>query len=117
MLTSTASSVGLTVIGAVLLAAVLHAVWNALAHAIDDQLAGFALIGTAVTVGGAAIVLASPAPSSASWPFLAASVALHVAYNLLLMRSLSTRGVRSGLSAGPGYLALAGGDRRCGLRR
>ena len=86
MLTSTASSVGLTVIGAVLLAAVLHAVWNALAHAIDDRLVGFALIGTAVTVGGVAIVLASPAPSSASWPFLAASVALHVAYNLLLMR-------------------------------
>jgi drug/metabolite transporter (DMT)-like permease len=81
------SSVGLAVIGAVLAAAVLHAVWNALAHAIDDQLVGFALIGVAVTVGAAAIVLVSPAPSSRSWPYLAASVVLHVAYNLLLMRS------------------------------
>jgi drug/metabolite transporter (DMT)-like permease len=80
------SSVGLTVIGAVLLAAVLHAVWNALAHAISDQLVGFALIGVAVTVGAVAIVLASPAPLAASWPFLAGSASLHVAYQLLLMR-------------------------------
>ena len=86
MLTSTSTSVGLTVIGAVLLAAVLHAVWNALAHAIDDQLVGFALIGVAVTVGAAGIVLASPAPAKACWLFLAVSAVLHVAYNLLLMR-------------------------------
>ncbi len=86
MLTSTSTSVGLTVIGAVLLAAVLHAVWNALAHAIDDQLVGFALIGVAVTVGAAGIVLASPAPAKACWLFLGVSAVLHVAYNLLLMR-------------------------------
>lgn len=84
--TTDSSSLGLVVIGAVLLAAVLHAVWNALAHAIDDQLVGFALIGVAVTVGAAGIVLLSPVPASASWPFLAGSVVLHVAYNLLLMR-------------------------------
>jgi drug/metabolite transporter (DMT)-like permease len=80
------ASVGLAVIGAVLVAAVLHAVWNALAHAIGDQLVGFALIGVAVTVGAAAIVLASPAPATASWPYLAGSASLHVAYQLLLMR-------------------------------
>ena len=56
---------GSAVVGAVLLAAVLHAVWNAMAHAIDDQLVGFALIGVAVTVGAAVIVLASPAPARA----------------------------------------------------
>jgi drug/metabolite transporter (DMT)-like permease len=83
----TSSSVGPAVVGAVLLAAVLHAVWNALAHAIDDQLVGFTLIGVAVTVGAAVIVLLSPLPASASWPYLAGSVVLHVAYNLLLMRS------------------------------
>jgi drug/metabolite transporter (DMT)-like permease len=75
-----------TVAGAVLLAAVLHAVWNALAHAIGDQLVGFALMGVAVTLGGAGLVLAAEAPSRASWPFLAGSAALHVTYNLLLMR-------------------------------
>jgi drug/metabolite transporter (DMT)-like permease len=83
---ATSSSVGLAVTGAVLLAAVLHAVWNALAHAITDQLVGFALIGAAITVGAAGIVLLAPAPSAASWPFLAGSAVLHVAYNLLLMR-------------------------------
>jgi drug/metabolite transporter (DMT)-like permease len=84
---ATPSSVAPAVLGAVLLAAVLHAVWNALAHAIEDRLVGFALIGVAVTLGGALIVLASPAPSTASWACLGGSAALHVAYNLLLMRS------------------------------
>ena len=86
LITAPASSAGLAVTGAVLLAAVLHAVWNALAHLIGDQLVGFALIGVAVTVGAAGIVLASPAPATTSWPFLAGSALLHVAYNLLLMR-------------------------------
>jgi drug/metabolite transporter (DMT)-like permease len=84
---ATSSSVDVAVVATVLAAAVLHAVWNALAHAIDDQLVGFALIGVSVTVGAAVIVLVSPLPASASWPYLAGSVVLHVAYNLLLMRS------------------------------
>lgn len=88
MLTSTASthSVGLAVTVAVLVAAVLHAAWNALAHAITDQLVGFALIGAATTIGAVAMVLTSPAPSRTSWSSPAASAVLHVAYNLLLMR-------------------------------
>jgi drug/metabolite transporter (DMT)-like permease len=70
----------------VLLAAVLHASWNAITHALSDRLVGFALIGAGHTIVGALVVLASPAPARASWPFLAASAGLHVAYNLLLMR-------------------------------
>jgi drug/metabolite transporter (DMT)-like permease len=85
--TDTASPVGIAVVGAVLLAAVLHAVWNALAHAIDDQLVGFALMGLGLTVGAVIVVVLSPAPSRASWGYLAASALLHVTYNLLLMRS------------------------------
>jgi drug/metabolite transporter (DMT)-like permease len=84
--TSVPATVGPAVIVAVLLAAVLHATWNALAHAIEDRLVGFALLGVAITVGGAVIVLVSPVPTVASWPCLGASAALHVAYNLLLMR-------------------------------
>jgi drug/metabolite transporter (DMT)-like permease len=75
------------VVVAVLLAAVLHAVWNAVAHSIDDQLVGFALIGVAVAVGGGALAAVSPVPSTACWWFLGGSIVLHVAYNLLLMRS------------------------------
>ena len=89
ILTATVASspVGITVVGAVLLAAVLHAVWNALAHSIDDQLVGFALMGVGLTAGAAVVVVLSPLPATASWGYLAGSALLHVAYNLLLMRS------------------------------
>lgn len=79
-------SVSGPVVAAVLLAAVLHATWNAFAHAITDRLAGFSLIGIAATVGGAAIILVSPAPAAACVPFLVISVALHAVYNMLLLR-------------------------------
>lgn len=75
------------VLVAVLLAAVLHAAWNAIAHAITDRLVGFALIGVAATACGALLVVVAPAPASAAWLYLAVSALLHTAYNLLLMRS------------------------------
>lgn len=81
------AGLGLGVTAVVLGAAVLHAVWNALAHAIVDKWVGFALIGVGLTACATVIVLIAPAPSSSSWPFLAASATVHVAYNLLLMRS------------------------------
>ena len=82
-----ATGVGPLVVGSVLLAAVLHATWNALAHAISDRLVGFALIGVATTLGALPLVVAAPLPAAASWPALLASAVLHVVYNLLLMRS------------------------------
>lgn len=81
------SSVPADVLAAVLFAALLHAVWNAFAHAITDRLVGFALMGTATTVCGALLVLLAPAPAAAAWPYIAVSAAVHVAYNVLLMRS------------------------------
>lgn len=72
---------------AVLLAAVVHASWNALAHAITDRLVGFALMGVATAVCGAVAVLIAPAPATASWAYIAASAVMHVAYTVLLMRS------------------------------
>jgi drug/metabolite transporter (DMT)-like permease len=80
------SSVPFEVVAAVLLAAVLHAVWNAIAHASTDRLATFALIGIASTVCGAAMVLVAPAPARASWAFIGSSALLHTAYDLFLMR-------------------------------
>ena len=77
----------LPVVAAVLLAAFLHATWNAVAHAIADRLIGFALIGAAATAGGAVLTLVVGAPAPASWPYLAVSAALHVGYSLLLLRS------------------------------
>ena len=79
-----AGGVGPGVVGITLVAAVLHAVWNAAAHAVPDRLAGFALIGLAyVAVGGIAVLVLGP-PPAAAWPFVLASAAVHVVYTLLL---------------------------------
>jgi len=78
--------VPVSVVLAVLAAAVLHASWNAITHRLSDLLVGFVLIGAGYTVCAAIVVLAAPLPAPGSWPFLAASAALHVAYNVLLMR-------------------------------
>jgi drug/metabolite transporter (DMT)-like permease len=76
----------LTVTLAVLAAAVTHAVWNAIAHGIKDQTLAFALIG----IGGAAVsiplAIVATMPRSAAWPYLLASVGIHIFYNLLLMQ-------------------------------
>ncbi len=80
------TTLSLTVTLAVLAAAVTHAAWNAIAHGIKDQTLAFALIG----VGGATVsiplVIVAAFPRSASWPYLLASVGIHIFYNLLLMQ-------------------------------
>jgi len=52
------ASLPVSVLTAVLLAAVLHASWNAIAHAITDRLVGFALIGAVSTACGAGFLSA-----------------------------------------------------------
>ncbi|NJP49892.1 EamA family transporter [Streptomyces sp. SBST2-5] len=75
------------VTAAVLLAAVTHAGWNALAHRITDKLAGFALISGGGLLIGLALTPFVPVPAAAAWPCLLGSAALHMAYYALLMRS------------------------------
>jgi drug/metabolite transporter (DMT)-like permease len=69
----------------VLLAALMHATWNAIAHAVDDRLIGFALIGILYTLLGAATVTVAGLPSGGAWAYIAASAVVHVAYNLFLL--------------------------------
>ncbi|MFF9318506.1 EamA family transporter [Streptomyces sp. NPDC014735] len=74
---------------AVLVAAITHASWNAIAHAIEDKLVSFTLIS-----GGALLISAVgacfvPFPAAGAWPYLVVSAALHVVYMLLLMRSFT----------------------------
>jgi drug/metabolite transporter (DMT)-like permease len=69
----------------VILSAFLHASWNAFAHAVADRLIGFALIGVAGTAVSIVLVTEAPLPARASWPYIAASGAIHVLYTLLLM--------------------------------
>jgi drug/metabolite transporter (DMT)-like permease len=77
----------LSVTLAVLTAAVTHATWNAIAHGIKDQVLAFGLIGVGSIAVAVPLVVLSPLPLSACWPYLLASVFIHVFYNLLLMRS------------------------------
>lgn len=71
----------------VLLAAFLHAAWNALVKAGHDRLVVLTLAnGTGVLI---ALVIAPfvPLPLSGSWPFLLASVALHTGYYFFLIHA------------------------------
>lgn len=69
---------------AVLLGALLHAAWNALIRGAADRTLDTVL----VVCGAGAIMLAllpfAPLPAAASWPYIAASGAIHVAYFLLV---------------------------------
>ena len=72
---------------AVILAALLHAAWNAAAHHIPDRAVGLALIGVAYTVVSAALVPWVAVPDAGARGYLLGSAVLHVVYNLLLIRS------------------------------
>lgn len=73
------------VAGVVLVAAVTHASWNAIAHGIKDKLVAITLFSLGGLLCAIPLIVWSPPPAARSWPYLAASVALHVPYNLLLM--------------------------------
>lgn len=75
------------VAAAVLIAAVTHASWNAIAHGIRDQLLAFTLVGGGGALCGLALLPFAPLPAADAWPYLLASAAIHVVYQLLLMRS------------------------------
>jgi drug/metabolite transporter (DMT)-like permease len=76
----------LTVTLAVLVAAVTHATWNAIAHGIKDQTLAFALIGVGGIIVAIPLVIVAAMPKPECWPYLLASIVIHVFYNLLLMR-------------------------------
>jgi drug/metabolite transporter (DMT)-like permease len=68
----------------VLLAAALHAAWNALVKS-GDALLRMALVHAMASLCALPLVLASSVPEPASWPFLLASIAVHQAYYAFLV--------------------------------
>ncbi|MFE9307884.1 DMT family transporter [Streptomyces sp. NPDC006706] len=75
------------VTAAVLLAAVTHASWNAIAHKITDKLTGFTLIAGGGLLIGLAMAPFAGLPARGAWPYLLFSAAIHVVYYALLMKS------------------------------
>ncbi|MEC4015236.1 EamA family transporter [Streptomyces sp. H27-D2] len=75
------------VVTAVLIAAVTHAGWNAIAHGFKDQLLAFTLVSGGGAVCGVVLAVFTPLPAAAAWPYLVGSAFLHVLYMVLLMRS------------------------------
>ncbi len=80
------TTLSLSVTMAVLAAAVTHATWNAIAHGIKDQTLAFGLIGAGGIIVAIPLVIVAAPPRPDAWPYLLGSVAIHVFYNLLLMR-------------------------------
>lgn len=74
------------VTAAVLLSAVLHATWSAIAFTFGHQRAGFAVFFLVAAVAGAAVAPWVASPTTAALPYLLLSVAVHVLYTLALMR-------------------------------
>lgn len=70
---------------AVLLAAVLHASWNAFVKAADDGLVSIAVLSGTHTALGLLLVLYTGPPTLAALPFLALSIVIHQAYHLGLV--------------------------------
>jgi drug/metabolite transporter (DMT)-like permease len=71
----------------VLGSAVLHATWNALAKAVDDHLVGFVALNVGAGITCLFVVPFVDAPARTAWPYLAASVVIHVGYQALLLQS------------------------------
>jgi drug/metabolite transporter (DMT)-like permease len=71
----------------VLVAALLHASWNALLKRGGDGFWSMTVMGVATAIACAVAVCFLPLPARASWPYIAASALLHVGYNVFLIRA------------------------------
>ncbi len=76
-----------TLIGLVLFAAVLHAVWNALAKSGGSPLYSIAAYHLVTAVISLCIVWWVPLPPAQAWPFIVASVLIHNAYYFTLSQA------------------------------
>ena len=76
---------GYDVIALVLLAALMHAAWNAMVKVAVDRLGLMALLSATASVLSLVAIPFLPPPQAAAWPFLAASVVLHVGYQIFLI--------------------------------
>jgi len=74
-------------ISIVLVAALLHAMWNAFVKTATDRMAVLGLISLGHVAIGIVLALQSPLPAFDSWFFIVASTVIHFAYYFLLYHS------------------------------
>ena len=77
----------LTVTALVLLAALMHATWNALVKASRDVTLDTALVAGSAALACALLLPFLPLPETASWPWLLTSGVVHQAYFFILARA------------------------------
>ena len=75
------------IVAIVLVAALAHACWNALAKSDDDRLVTLGAINAFRFLLCIPLVLALPIPARASWPYLVVSAILHIGYYAFLIRA------------------------------
>jgi drug/metabolite transporter (DMT)-like permease len=73
--------------GLVLLAALLHASWNAMLHGNRDRFLSMTWMSIAIAAVATLVVLFTPWPAKAAWPYIVASRLVHIVYNVSLVRS------------------------------
>jgi len=72
------------VVAAVLFGALLHASWNALVKSSSDKAMDTALIHVIGSVVAIPLLVVVGLPAAESWPFIAASVVIHIGYYIAL---------------------------------
>jgi drug/metabolite transporter (DMT)-like permease len=73
--------------GFVLLAALLHASWNAMLHGNDDRFLSMTWMSIAIAAVSTFVILFTPWPARPAWPYIVASGLVHIVYNVTLVRS------------------------------
>ncbi len=76
-----------TVFFAVLLAALMHASWNAVVRLTLDRFAAILLLALSQGMLALAALPFVPAPMAAAWPYIAGAALLHTGYKLFLIRA------------------------------
>jgi drug/metabolite transporter (DMT)-like permease len=79
--------VSLTIVVVVLVAGLVHAVWNALVKSMPSQATSFALVNLGVALTCWFAVPFVGLPRAQAWPYLVGSVGCHIGYELFLMGS------------------------------
>ena len=72
------------IVAAVLFGALLHASWNALVKSSPDKALDTAVIHMVGSFIGVPLVLLLGWPPAAAWPFIAASLTIHIGYYIAI---------------------------------